>query len=78
MDLLDIVKDKVEPGLLAQIICINNNLVQGYVDGSKDLVETKVSKRVKVFTQQVHKGVTEMEVKNESSFSLSPLSLTLT
>ena len=47
MDLLDILKEKVEPG---------------YLSGSKDVKETKVAKRVKIFTLQVQKGVQEMGV----------------
>ena len=47
MDLLDIVKDKVEPD---------------YVNGQKDKGEERVAKRTKVFLQQVQKGVVEMQV----------------
>ena len=48
MDLLGSLKDKVEP-------C--------YVDGMVDSREARVTKRVKVFNQQVQKGVADMEVK---------------
>ena len=44
MDLLDLVKDNVEPQ---------------YVDGHVDVEDVKVSKRTKVFLEQVHKGVLE-------------------
>ena len=47
MDFLDVVKDKIEPQ---------------YIDGSKDVEETKVSKRKKIFSKQVRKGVSEMQV----------------
>ena len=46
MDLLPILKDKVEPG---------------YLDDSEDVKDTRVSKRTKVFRLQVEKGVKEME-----------------
>ena len=47
MDLLDLVKDKFEPG---------------YLDGKSDAKEARVTKRVKIFDQQVKKGVAEMQV----------------
>ena len=47
MDLLDILKDKVEPR---------------YIGGYQDTKETRVAKRVKVFTHQAQRGVAELQV----------------
>ena len=53
MDLLDIVREKVEPG---------------YIDCHRDEEETRVQKRMKIFSLQAQKGVLEMQV--ESSYIL--------
>ena len=47
MDLLEMIKDKVEPD---------------FIGGAVDKSETRVQKRIKVFSEQVRKGVTDMQV----------------
>ena len=48
MDLLGVIQDKVEPD---------------YIGGAVDKSETRVQKRIKVFSEQICKGVSDMQVR---------------